>query len=154
MRPRHWIPPFALSFFLIATAPSVSREPKEDVADAAKLWVEVFALNDPDRILSLYSEDGVLWGTLSPTIRSDRAALRAYFVSAFAALPNAKVSFGEQLVRVYGNEAVNSGYYTFSFSKDGETKSIPARYSFTYIKDGDTWKIVDHHSSTLPQPPR
>jgi uncharacterized protein (TIGR02246 family) len=139
---------------LVATTPSVSREPKEDVADAAKLWAEVFALNDPDRILSLYSEDGVLWGTLSPTIRSDRGALRTYFVSAFAALPNAKVSFGEQLVRVYGNAAVNSGYYTFSFSKDGETKSIPARYSFTYIKDGDTWKIVDHHSSTLPQPPR
>jgi hypothetical protein len=74
-------------------------------------------LNDPDRNLSLYSEDGVLWGTLSPTIRSDRAALRTYFVSAFAALPNAKVSFGEQLVRIYGNAAVNSGYYTFSFTK-------------------------------------
>ena len=154
MRPRHSILPFALSFILAVTTPSVSRELKDDVADAAKLWSEVFAFNDPDKILALYSEDGVLWGTLSPTIRSDRAALRAYFVSAFAALPNAKVSFGEQLVRVYGNAAVNSGYYTFSFTKDGETKYIPARYTFTHIKDGDTWKIVDHHSSTLPQPPR
>ena len=124
---RQSILPFALSFILVFTTPSISKEPKDDVADAAKLWAEVFALDDPDKILSLYSEGGVLWGTLSPTIRSDRAALRAYFVSAFAALPNARVSFGEQLVRVYGNAAVNSGYYTFSFSKDGETKSIPAR---------------------------
>jgi hypothetical protein len=51
------------------------------------------------------------------------------------------------LIRVYGNTAVNTGYYTFSYTKDGETKSIPARYSFTFVKDGNEWKIVDHHSS-------
>jgi len=31
------------------------------------------------------------------------------------------------LIRVYGNTAVNTGYYTFSYVKDGETKNIPAR---------------------------
>ena len=50
--------------------------------------------------------------------------------------------------------AVNTGYYTFSYTKDGETKSIPARYSFTYVKDGNDCKIVDHHSSATPSPPR
>ena len=49
---------------------------------------------------------------------------------------------------------MNTCYYTFSFAKDGETKSIPARYSFSYAKDGDTWKIVDHHSSAMPAPAR
>ena len=39
------------------------------------------------------------------------------------------------MIRVYGDTAVNTGYYTFSYTKDGETKSIPARYSFTYVKD-------------------
>src|SRR5215831_21292348 len=52
------------------------------------------------------------------------------------------------------NTAVNSGYYTFSYTKDGETKSIPARYSLTYVKDGNDWKIVDHHSSAVPAPPK
>jgi hypothetical protein len=65
------------------------------------------------------------WGTLSPTVRSDRAALRDYFVTAFKVLPGLKVAFGDQLIRVYGNAAVNSGYYTFSYVKDGETKSLP-----------------------------
>ena len=46
------------------------------------------------------------------------------------------------------------GYYTFSYTKDGETKSIPARYSFTYVKDGNDWKIVDHQSSAMPAPAR
>jgi uncharacterized protein (TIGR02246 family) len=111
-----------------------------------------FADNNPDTIMPLYAKDGVLWGTLSPTVRSDPAALKAYFVAAFQALPKATVKFGDQLIRVYGDTAVNTGYYTFSFTKDGETKSIPARYSFTYVKDGNDWKIVDHHSSAMPAP--
>src|SRR5437588_708804 len=105
-------------------------------------------------MLPLYAKDAVLWGTLSPTIRSDAAAVKAYFVGAFQALPKATVKFGDQVIRVYGNTAVNSGYYTFSYTKDGETKSIPARYSFTYVKDGNDWKIVDHHSTAVPAPPR
>ena len=94
----------------------------------------------------------MLWGTLSPTVRSDPGAVKAYFVGAFQALPKATVKFGDQLIRVYGDTAVNTGYYTFSFTKDGETKSIPARYSFTYVEDGNDWKIVDHHSSAMPAP--
>ena len=95
----------------------------------------------------------MLWGMTSPTVRSDRAALRDYFVTAFKVLPGLKVSFGDQLIRVYGNTAVNTGYYTFSYAKDGETKSLPARYSFTYVKDGERWLIVDHHSSAMPSTP-
>jgi hypothetical protein len=85
---------------------------------------------------------------------ADPAALRAYFVTAFKVLPGLKVAFGDQLIRVYGNAAVNTGYYTFSYTKDGETKSLPARYSFTYVKSGERWLIVDHHSSAMPSPPK
>jgi hypothetical protein len=90
---------------------------------------------------------------LSPTVRAGRAALRDYFVAAFKALPGLKVAFGDQLIRVYDGTAINTGYYTFSYVKDGETKTWPARYSFTYVKRGDRWLIVDHHSSAMPSPP-
>jgi len=69
-------------------------------------------------------------------------------------LPSLKVNFGEQLIRVYGDTAVNTGYYTFSYVKDGETKTLPARYSFTFVKEGGNWMIVDHHSSAMPAAPR
>lgn len=128
--------------------------PRDAVTAAVQKWVSVFAENNPDAIVALYSKDAVLWGTLSPTVRSDPAALKAYFAGAFQALPKATVTFGDQLIRAYGDTAVNTGYYTFSFTKDGETKSIPARYSFTYVKDGNDCKIVDHHSSAVPSPQR
>ena len=138
--------------FLITTGASAG--PKEDVAAATTKWGETLGQNDPDKVLALYAPDAVLWGTLSPTVRADRSALREYFVTAFKVLPNLKVSFGEQLIRVYGNTAVNTGYYTFSFVKDGQPKTLPARYSLTLVKDGQNWMIVDHHSSAMPPPPQ
>ena len=136
------------------TVSVASAGPKDDVAAATMQWAQTLGQNDPDKVVLLYATDGVLWGTLSPTMRADRAALRDYFATAFKVLPSLKVTFGEQLIRVYGNAAVNTGSYTFSWVKDGETKSLPARYSFTYVKDGDRWLIVDHHSSAMPSPPK
>jgi len=136
------------------SAPTAMAGPQEDVAAATAQWAAVFAENNPDSIVALYAKDAVLWGTLSPTVRSDPSAVKAYFVGAFGVLPKATVKFGDQVICVDGNTAINTGYYTFSYTKDGEAKSIPARYSFTYVKDGNEWKIVDHHSSAMPAPPR
>ena len=85
-------------------------------------------------------------------MRSNREALQDYFVNAFKVLPGVKVAFGDQLIRVYGNAAINTGNYTFSYVRDGEAKNLPARYSFTYVKNGERWLIVDHHSSAMTSP--
>lgn len=139
-----------LTVILLSLVAAASAGPKEEVAAAAASWATALGEDEPDKVLPLYSDDAVLWGTLSPTVRADRSALKDYFVGAFKVLPGLKVAFGEQLIRVYGATAVNTGYYTFSYVKDGETKSLPARYSFTYVKNGDHWLIVDHHSSAMP----
>ena len=144
----------ALSIVLLSFASNALVGPKEEVAEATLAWGRALGEDDPDKVLPLYSDDAVLWGTLSPTVRADRAALRDYFVTAFKVLPGLKVTFGDQLMRVYGDTAVNTGYYTFSYVKDGETKSLPARYSFTYVKNGEHWLIVDHHSSAIPSTSR
>jgi uncharacterized protein (TIGR02246 family) len=152
MQTIRWTGSVVIVLALSSFAQIAAAGPQEDVAAAGQKWASTFAENNPDTIASLYAKDGVLWGTLSPTLRSDPASVKAYFVGAFEALPKATVTFGDQAIRVYGDTAVNTGYYTFSYVKDGETKSIPARYSFTYVKDGNDWKIVDHHSSTIPAP--
>ena len=142
-----------MSVLLLGVAVTTWAGDKEDVAAAAVKWTQVFTDDNPDPIMALYAKDGVLWGTLSPTRRDTPAALREYFVNAFKALPGHKVTFGDQHIRVYGNTAINTGYYTFSFMKDGKPATLPARYSFTYVKTGGQWLIVDHHSSAVPPAP-
>jgi hypothetical protein len=154
MQTRLGISSVVLVLSAVLSVQTATACPRDSVAAAVERWTKVFAENNPDTIVALYSKDAVLWGTLSPTLRSDPTTLKAYFVSAFQALPKATVKFGEQLIRVYGDTAVDTGYYTFSYTQDGEAKSIPARYSFTFVKDGNDCKIVDHHSSAMPSPPR
>jgi uncharacterized protein (TIGR02246 family) len=144
----------ALGIILFSFASKALLSPKDEVTQVTSAWAQALGENDPDKVLPFYAEDAVLWGTLSPVVRSDRAALRDYFVTAFKVLPGLKVAFGDQLIRVYGGAAVNTGYYTFSFVRDGESKTLPARYSFTYVKNGERWLIVDHHSSAMPPPPK
>jgi len=144
----------ALCTALSSFTSGATAEPKAEVMAATLAWEQAFDGDDPEKVTTLYSDDAVLWGTLSPSARSGQDSLREYFVSAFKALPSRKIVFGYQLIRVYGNAAVNTGYYTFSWVKDGETKHLSARYSFTYVKSGERWLIVDHHSSAMPSPQR
>jgi uncharacterized protein (TIGR02246 family) len=137
---------------LATLAPGAWAGPKEEVVAAMDAWAETFAAESPDRILALYDREAVLWGTLSPTRRDNPDAIRDYFVKAFPALPERKVVFKDPLVRVYDDVAINTGYYTFSWVKDGQPKSLPARYSFTYLKRDGRWTVVDHHSSAMPDP--
>jgi hypothetical protein len=96
----------------------------------------------------------VLWGTVSPNIRQGRPSLREYFEADFEALPGHEVGFGEQLIRVYDNVAVNSGDYAFRYVEGGETRTFPARHTFVFAKGDRGWLIVDHHSSAMPAPMR
>ncbi len=141
-----------LLLFLLVIVPGAWAGPKEEVAAATAKWAEIFTDDNPDKILALYAKDAVLWGTLSPKRRDDPEGVRDYFVKAYVALPQHTVSFGDQLIRVYGNTAINTGYYTFFYVINGEAKSLPARYSLTYVKRGKKWLIVDHHSSAMPAP--
>jgi uncharacterized protein (TIGR02246 family) len=127
---------------------------REEVAMATARWAEAFAGDDPDLIVALYAPDAVPWGTVSPTIRQGRPALREYFEAAFEALPGHEVSFGGQLIRVYGTSAVNSGDYAFRYVEGGETCPFPARCTFVLVKGDRGWLIVDHHSSAMPAPVR
>ena len=54
----------------------------------------------------------------------------------------------ESNIRIFDYIAINSGIYTFSF-KDGS--SAQARFTFMYRKNNEAWKIIEHHSSLLPE---
>ena len=122
---------------------------KADIASAMEAWATAFSGEHPETILAFYAADAVLWGTLSPVRRDSPAAIRDYFEQVFS-FAERKVTFHDPLIRIFGNTFVNTGSYTFSWVKDGQAETIPARYSFTYVKRNERWRIVDHPSSVIP----
>jgi len=112
-------------------------------------WAAAFSAETPEAILALYAEDAVLWGTLSPVRRVGAEAIRDYFERVFPFAAR-KVTFQDPLIRMHGDTALNTGAYTFSWEKGGETVTIAARYSFACVKRNGRWLIADHHSSVMP----
>jgi len=140
---------FAALLLLLGMVPAAWAGAKEEVAAATQAWADAVNSKDLERILAVYDAEAVLWGTVSPTLRDSPAAIREYFTPG-ASRPHLKVALGEQRVRVYGNIAINTGYYTFSDIRDGQPVTTPARFSFVYRQRDGRWLILDHHSSRVP----
>ncbi|HEY8069485.1 MAG TPA: SgcJ/EcaC family oxidoreductase [Burkholderiales bacterium] len=132
------------------TMPS-SNDAKAEILAASRAWAEAFNSCDVARIAALYDREAVFWGTTGQTILSTPEAVQKYFSTVCGAPVRPKVEFGEQLVRVHGDIALNSGSYTFIGPKGGQ---FPARFSFAYRRVDGHWLIVDFHSSLRPAPPK
>ena len=134
-----------------ATTTTLSPDPSmQQVAAATDEWRAAYDSREPKRIAAMYAADAALWGTNLKAIATTPVAVAEYFKDA-QARPDARVVFGEQNIRVYGDLALNSGTYTFKGVRDGQPVSVPARFSMALRKQGGKWLIVDHHSSRLPQ---
>ena len=122
----------------------------DQVAAATAAWRAAYDSRDPARITAMYDSDAVLWGTTAKTVAANPAAIAEYFKDA-GKRPNARVVFGEQNIRVYGDVGVNTGYYTFSDVRDGQPVSRPARFTMVFRNRDGMWRIVGHHSSEVPK---
>jgi uncharacterized protein (TIGR02246 family) len=131
------------------TTGGVGTGGKDQVAAATAAWRAAYDSRDPARITAMYESDAVLWGTTSKTVAPNPSAIADYFKDA-GKRPNARVAFGEQHIRVYGDVAVNTGYYTFSDVQDAQTVSRPARFTMVFRNRDGKWLIVGHHSSRVP----
>ena len=47
--------------------------------------------------------------------------------------------------------ALDSGVYTFSLVKEGKPVKVQARYTYLYEKVEGEWKIMNYHSSAMPE---
>ncbi len=112
-------------------------------------WEVCLNNGDLDGIVDLYTKDAVLWGTFSDIIRDNHELIREYFENLFER-KNLKVEFGASNLRSFGQAAIYSGDYKFTYEEDG-TVECPSRFSFVfYKKAGEEYKIIDHHSSLIP----
>jgi uncharacterized protein (TIGR02246 family) len=123
------------------------------VAAATAEWIATFNTRDPVRISALYAPDAILWGTVSKTIRTTPQEILEYFTESSARRPNLRMFLGEYHVRLYGDIAINSGYYSSRNPVDGQEVLVPMRFTFTYRREGGRWMIVNHHSSRFASTP-
>jgi len=143
-----------LLVFSLAGCQTIAPEATKSEAGAAiQAWADAFNSCNAAAAAMLYQADAVLWGTFAPSIISGRPGVQQYFERACSANPPPKVTVGEQLLRVYGDTAINSGTYAFTVVVQGQPRRLPARFSFTYRRVDGQWLIADHHSSSLPAAP-
>lgn len=141
---------FAVAFAVLVFPAMVFAGPKDDVAATVQAWADGMNRHDKALVVALYDPEAVLWGTRSPTLRDNPAAVADYFKILDTVPASYKVVVDEQRIRVYGDVAIDTGRYTFSELRDGKPLVRPARFSFVLLNRNGHWLIVDHHSSAVP----
>ena len=110
-------------------------------------WNDALATGDPDVVTNMYAEDAVLLPTVSNQVRHNHAEIRDYFVAFLAKQPQGVIT--ESNARVLSDTlATNAGVYVFNF---GDGSTVSARFNYTYELRGGAWKIIQHHSSAMPE---
>ncbi|MET9501640.1 SgcJ/EcaC family oxidoreductase [Streptomyces sp. NPDC006622] len=136
-----------------AAGPEESPKPtRKQIASFFDTWNAALRTGDPDQVADLYAKDAILLPTVSNEVRTDRAGIVDYFEHF---LPNKPV--GKKIRTIVNvlddNSAIDTGVYEFTLTDQdtGEKRVVQARYTYEYEKRGGTWKIVNHHSSVMPE---
>ena len=110
-------------------------------------WNDALATGDPDVVTQMYADNAVLLPTVSNKVRHNDSEIRDYFVAFLAKKPQGVIT--ESNARVLSNTlATNAGIYVFTF---GDGAQVTARFNYTYELDKGAWKIIQHHSSAMPE---
>ncbi len=119
---------------------------QEEISQLLQQWFKALETGDPWTVALMYEISSILLPTVSNQVRHNREEIRDYFVHFLAQGPKGTVH--EENIRTYGQLAINSGVYAFTF-RDGSW--LQARFSFVYRWNGQQWMIVEHHSSRMPE---
>lgn len=133
---------------ILASAPLFANT-AQDVEAATQQWIAAFNRKSTVDIVALYAKDAVFFGTTSPVLRDTPELVKDYFKS-LPSLGDSTIAVGEHRVQVFGDVAINTGFYTRSSTQDGKVVQNPARFTFVYQLRQGKWMIVEHHSSALP----
>lgn len=129
-----------------------SKPTEKQVAALFDKWNAALRTGDPEKVADLYASDAVLLPTLSDKVRTDRAGRVDYFEHFLANKPSGKKI--ETHINVLDSDSVlDAGIYQFSLTDHdtGRKSVVKARYTYEWEKRNGEWKIVNHHSSAMPE---
>ncbi|MBR3369620.1 MAG: SgcJ/EcaC family oxidoreductase [Rhodobacteraceae bacterium] len=125
---------------------------QHDVREIAALldrWNAALDTRDPETVAALYAPDAILLPTVSNQVRKTPAAIRDYFSVFLKRRPQAQVL--EHNIRLFEGLSIDSGIYVIHVADNGIPSRIVCRYTFVYRWDETGWKIIEHHSSAMPE---
>ena len=131
--------------------PAKPEQAQAEIHAALHEWTEALANGHDERpVTALYDKDATLLATFDPKPLETPGEIAAYFHKLLQN-PELTATVQSEKIDLFGDAAVASGLYTFSYRKDGQLLELPARYTFVYRKTPHGWAIVRHHSSALPE---
>ena len=117
----------------------------ERPGDALRLWAEQFNTQDPARIVALYADDALLFGTSKAELYAGQDQIRSYFTGA------STVELGNHTEFPLADDTkLIVGMYVFTRMRDGQPVATPARFTFVVQRRDGRWQILHHHSSAQP----
>ncbi|WP_200305772.1 SgcJ/EcaC family oxidoreductase [Streptomyces adelaidensis] len=137
----------------MAGAEAAPKKPsKKEIAALFDGWNKSLQTGDSKKVADRYAKDAVLLPTVSNKVRTDRAGIVDHFDHFLENKPKGKKI--QTIINVLdSNSAIDAGTYQFTLTdkKTGEKSVVKARYTYEYEKRNGVWKIVNHHSSAMPE---
>ncbi|ROL63700.1 DUF4440 domain-containing protein [Pseudomonas protegens] len=158
----------ALALFFVLGAPlaqaleatpyvyrTVAEQPQNvqdrEIAGLFDRWNSALQTGNPQAVVGLYAPNAVLQPTVSNQVRSTHAQIQDYFEHFLTSKPVGQINYRE-IRHLSPDAAMDSGVYTFTLTAaDGKKQQVQARYTFLYERVDGQWKILNHHSSAMPQ---
>lgn len=133
----------------VAQVPTSAQDQK--IASLFDRWNDALQTGDVNAVTDLYAPNAVLQPTVSNKVRNTPDQIKDYFEHFLPLKPLGKINYRE--IRQLGsNVAMDSGVYTFTLNEaDGKVRHVQARYTFVYELVDGQWKILNHHSSAMPE---
>jgi uncharacterized protein (TIGR02246 family) len=122
---------------------------KQEIVNLFSRWNDALKTGDSHTVTQEYAPHAVLLPTVSNQARRNHQQIKHYFDQFLVKQPQGELV--QCNVRKYDHLAVNSGIYRFYLMEKGLKKEVLARYTYVYEKFGNDWKIIEHHSSVLPE---
>ncbi|MBN2994267.1 SgcJ/EcaC family oxidoreductase [Pseudomonas cedrina subsp. fulgida] len=133
----------------VAQAPANVKD--REIAGLFDRWNSALQSGNVKSVVDLYAPGAVLQPTVSNQVRTTPEQISDYFDHFLVLKPVGQINYRE--IRQLGsNVAMDSGVYTFTLTEsNGQVRHVQARYTFVYEQVGGQWKILNHHSSAMPE---
>jgi uncharacterized protein (TIGR02246 family) len=123
---------------------------KKSVVAALDEWKKDLTTGKASDVVENFANETILYATLANEPIKSKEELTKYF-EGLQKKKDLNVTVTELNTQVFGNVAINSGLWKFSFiDEKGKQVKVPARFNVVYEKQEGKWMIVNMHSSKLP----